>query len=259
MASAATEQVGLLDAMAKNYQFYVFLFSMFVIFMGIARWGGKTISRNQEKARRKSANEPAALLASVGGDAEQSFTYTGLFKGGLIGLYLTAILLMYAVIMQAFKLAPRVVNQEAISRTDLLEGMPILLLFPVLMMPFLVWILLPKGSGRPVWVVIVICWAADAMALYFGKLSDPVAVVELLTTAILGLCMSYVIGMREGVKAADPTKSCPRVSVEVIEGNDLDRGWLYETTDTDYRLVTEDGANHIIPSSNVKSIRGPLA
>jgi hypothetical protein len=36
----------------------------------------------------------------------------------------------------------------------------------------------------------------------------------------------------------------------------FDEAWLYERTDSDYRIVTKSGSNHIIPASNVKQIEG---
>jgi hypothetical protein len=46
------------------------------------------------------------------------------------------------------------------------------------------------------------------------------------------------------------------VSLEVVQGTSFDEAWLYERTDSDYRLVTRSGSNHIIPAANVKEIRG---
>jgi len=60
----------------------------------------------------------------------------------------------------------------------------------------------------------------------------------------------------EGFKAADPESTYPLVSVKVIEGTDFEEAWLYERTDSDYRIVTKSGSNHIIPASSVKEIKG---
>jgi hypothetical protein len=47
-----------------------------------------------------------------------------------------------------------------------------------------------------------------------------------------------------------------QLAVEVIQGTGFDEAWLYERTDSDYRIVTKSGSNHIIPASNVKQIKG---
>jgi hypothetical protein len=62
--------------------------------------------------------------------------------------------------------------------------------------------------------------------------------------------------MSDGLKSADPEQTHPLVRLEVVEGTSLDQAWLYERTDSDYRLVTKCGSNYIIPAANVKEIRG---
>ncbi len=82
-----------------------------------------------------------------------------------------------------------------------------------------------------------------------------VVAAQSLAVAILSLCMSYFIGMSDGIRAADPESNYPLVSVELNQGTGFDQVWLYERTDSDYRLVTKNGINHIIPTFNVKKIR----
>jgi hypothetical protein len=54
--------LSLFEHIDKNYQFLVFLFSTFVLCMGIARWLGKTYWYELEKSRRKKLDLPVALL-----------------------------------------------------------------------------------------------------------------------------------------------------------------------------------------------------
>jgi hypothetical protein len=88
---------------------------------------------------------------------------------------------------------------------------------------------------------------------------EPWDIVAIQTSilVILFLCVSYVMGMMEGLRIADPAPNYPLVILETREGVILDRAWLYERTDSDYRLVTESGSNYIVPATNVKEIRGP--
>jgi hypothetical protein len=65
-----------IEHFVKNYLFYVWVFSMFVICAGIARWYGKRQWYEREKLRRKELGLPIASLLSVGGSSEQSFTYS---------------------------------------------------------------------------------------------------------------------------------------------------------------------------------------
>jgi hypothetical protein len=260
----------LFETIAKDYQFYVFVFSMFVIFMGIARWFGKRTWLDREKAARSRLKLPVAQLSAVGGDLQQSFTYAGLFQGGLVGVVAFVILMMYVVVMTAMSVWSS--GDAAMSQSRVLAPVPVLMLFPIVMIPWAIFQYVRMGrkasSGgvsRPklIWIVVFVCWIAYGVVVYLmvAKALTPGEAVacQLLTTAILLLCLSYSIGMMEGLKAADPAANCPLVNVKVIEGSDLDGAWLYETTDTDYRLVAADGSNHIIPSTNVKAIQGPIA
>lgn len=79
---------------------------------------------------------------------------------------------------------------------------------------------------------------------------------QIIPTVIVSLCYSYSYGVSEGLRAADPESTYPLVSVKVIEGTDFEEAWLYERTDSDYRIVTKSGSNQIIPASNVKEIKG---
>ena len=71
-----------------------------------------------------------------------------------------------------------------------------------------------------------------------------------LVVAVLSFGFSYKSGKSEGLHSADPALNYPLVTLEMRDGDELDRTWLYEWTDSDYRLVTEDGANHIIHRSS---------
>jgi len=46
----------------------------------------------------------------------------------------------------------------------------------------------------------------------------------------------------EGLKAADPASNYPLVSIELIQGTGFDEAWLYERTDSDYRIVTKSSS-----------------
>ena len=86
------------------------------------------------------------------------------------------------------------------------------------------------------------------------KNPEVVIFIEVLILAFMSLSLSYTLGSTAGIKAADPSLTYPLVSVEVIHGTMIDQAWLYERTDSDYRLVTQSGANLIIPATNVKEI-----
>ena len=52
--SASPKLEAWIEDVKKNYQFYVFLFSMFVISMGLTRWLGKRLWYQAQISRRKS-------------------------------------------------------------------------------------------------------------------------------------------------------------------------------------------------------------
>jgi hypothetical protein len=101
--------------------------------------------------------------------------------------------------------------------------------------------------------IVVISFAIESVFLFEEK--NVALPVQIIVTVIVCLCYSYVYGVSEGLKAADPETTYPLVSIEVIQGTDFDEAWLYEQTDSDYRIVTKSGSNHIIPASNVKQIK----
>src|SRR5215475_2832806 len=79
-----------LDHIEKNYQFYIFLFSLLVLGMGLCRLYGRRTWSQWEKSRRKEARLPVASLISQ--DTAQSWRYSdlyesGLWGAGLMGLY----------------------------------------------------------------------------------------------------------------------------------------------------------------------------
>jgi hypothetical protein len=85
--SASPKLEAWIEDVKKNYQFYVFLFSMFVIFMGLARWLGKRLWYQEQISRRKKLKLPVASLFS---SDTTSCSYLSLFQGGLIGLALVS-------------------------------------------------------------------------------------------------------------------------------------------------------------------------
>src|SRR5262249_56823643 len=72
-----------LDDVKKDYQFYVFLFSLLVLGMGLCRLYGRRTWLQWEKSRRKKAGLPVASLISQ--DTAQSWRYSDLYQSGLWG------------------------------------------------------------------------------------------------------------------------------------------------------------------------------
>jgi len=258
----SAEAKSLMEVIEKSYQFYVYLFTVFVVFMGVARWYGKQVWRKREESRRDSSGLPVAALYS-GGSFESSFTYTSLFQGGLTGVYIAVMQLMYVVFMLAYFRGIQVfTNSNAAHPVDIWGVVSILMFFPVFMLGYFTLIPIISFRSRisvrncifPVGIVLVGMAGAVAATVLITDKSIVVA-AQFLAVAILSLCASYFIGMSDGIRSADPESNYPLVSVELNQGTGFDRAWLYERTDSDYRLVTKDGTNHIIPTFNVKRIR----
>jgi hypothetical protein len=244
-----------MEEVQKNYQFYVSIFTLFVVCMGIARWFGRRQWLRIEKSRRKKAGFPVASLMSHDGSTEQSWTYYGLFQGGLLGFLLVTWQMSYIVFLVIYAgIDPLLENFSVamgapisailfaiwgyISKTSLLQFVPRLRAFigPTLVIAISLGIIIATHKIKPLYSV----------PLY--------AVIMI----ILSLALSYTIGMSEGVRSADPALNYPLVTLQTRDGEKLERAWLYERTDSDYRLVTESGENHIVPAANVKGITGPL-
>jgi len=252
------QMTSLMEEIEKNYQFYIYVFSLFVVCMGISRWFGRHTWVQREKSRRKTAGLPVASLMSQDGSAEQSWTFPGLFLGGLLGVVMVASYMTYVAVM-VIQLGP----QEILRSVGAFMSLPITAIaFAIFgyisntrLLGFLGTSRLAKAGMS---IVLLICINV-AGGLATARL-EPLHSLALYTLvmAMLSLGLSYAIGMSEGVRTADPALNYPLVTLETRDGKLLDRAWLYERTDSDYRLVTESGANHIVPAANVKEITGPL-
>jgi hypothetical protein len=263
-----------IELIEKSYQFYAFLFTTFVICMGIARWLGKWIWYEAEKLRRKKLRIPVASLISA--RSEQSFTYWSLAQGGLVG---AAVVFYFFVSHIVFDF----VFKGRIEGPERFLSFPIgFLAGSVIVYPILhrkqKWYgqdRLIKSRGAV--IIAALCLLGDLIVapFYAGYLSivldlgeesfrqvlkqieasPEVLAVRVLIVVILSLCLSYTLGMIDGLKAADPEANYPVVNVEVLQGSNFDQVWLYERTDSDYRVLTKSGSNHIIPATNVKKIK----
>ncbi len=252
-----------IDHLAKNYLFYVWVFSMFVICAGIARWYGKRQWYEREKVRRKELGLPIASLLSVGGSSEQSFTYSSLFHGGLLGVRHVVGVLVYSLVVSLVATQIPTVGERIYDQKEILSvaysGMsgPLVMLSQSIVSPIVRhWShnrLVRAGS------TIVACafWPAayPVLSSLVGDELYAMTAVLILAMVVLSWGRSYTLGMSDGLKAADPEQTYPLVSLEVVQGTSLDQAWLYERTDSDYRLVTRSGSNHIIPAANVKEIK----
>ena len=239
----------------KNYQLYISLFSLFVVCMGLFRWLGRRTWLQWEKSRRKEAGLPVALLMSQDGAAETSWTYSALYQGGLLGVSLVASNITFVV----FMMIPQRSVEEAVSALVILMGVPI---FSTVLGIFQIirterglrfirnspGVIIIAIAGLSTWIVGV---TRDIEPVY-------VVAIDTLVMAILSFCLSYALGMTEGLRTADPALNYPLVTLQTRDGETLDQAWLYERTDSDYRLVTVSGSNHIVPAANVKEIKGPI-
>jgi hypothetical protein len=244
-----------IEDVEQNYQFFVFLFSTVVICMGLTRWLGKRLWYQEQISRRKELKLPVASLFSSDPSA---FSYASLFQGGLIGLAIVSWYSLFVVVSPG-------------ADEDVLQRLPLAMFFPIVMLAFQsLQLFLGNALSRqyfgtlinsPLLImssiffigIVVISFLIESIFLLEEK---PVALpVQIIITVIVCLCYSYAYGVSEGLKAADPETTYPLVSIEVIQGTGFDEAWLYERTDSDYRIVTKSGSNHIIPASNVKQIK----
>jgi hypothetical protein len=253
--SASPKLEAWIEDVKKNYQLYVFLFSMFVILMGLTRWLGKWLWYQEQISRRKELKLPVASLFS---SDTTSFSYLSLFQGGLIGLVVVS---CYSLFLLA----------SSGPDADVLQSLPLAMFAPIgwlggssitlLLMHIFSRKYFGTVASSPIliissmFIIGIVGSSFFVGALFLGK-EDVALPVPIIMTVILCLSWSYAYGVGEGLKAADPESAYPLVTVEVIQGTGFDEAWLYERTDSDYRIVTKSGSNHIIPASNVKQIEG---
>jgi hypothetical protein len=252
---------------AKNYQFFVFLFSTFLICMGLTRWLGKRQWYQGRMSRREKLKLPVASLFSAD---SSSFSYSSLFQGGLTGFLVVSWNFTFVLVL--------LIVDEDVSHIPLKNTLPLLMIFPIVMtagvslLLFLTSIFSRQFIDTLIGSLALIMSSTVVIGILVSSLIGEIAImkhcivlpaennvaflVQSILTVIVSLCYSYSRGVSEGVKAADPESTHPLVSVKVIEGTDFEEAWLYERTDSDYRIVTKSGSNHIIPASSVKEIKG---
>jgi len=253
------EPKSILASIEGSYQFYTFLFTTFVIFMGTGSWLGQRIWHRYETERRRAAKQPVASFALSDGD--KSFSHTSLFQGGLFGVFQLGVLLLYVVFMVGWTRGSRITEDYALDPSATLKSVAVLMGYPILMLALLVIAFLvvvrrtlSLGLPYPGFAGIALAVAIGVVPFFWIRNGWGILALQAFSLTMLCFHFSYVYGMILGVRAANPTLSS-RVSVEVVHGNGLADAWLYEWTDSDYRLVTPDGSNHIIPATNVKEIR----
>ena len=245
------------ELLAGNYQFYLFLFSIFAVAMGFARAFGKTLWEDIERGLRKEQNLPVATLSSAG---DSSFTYSSLLQSGLFSIALVSVLSLYIVFMLAFFYRRSFFTKFRTDPEQVLTTVATLSLYPILMISFHIYgsfnehmhkfhvgYLIGFGGG------VVAVAALGLIPIAFAKSARTKIVLVMVCISAMALLASYATGQSEGIDAADPTTH-GYVAVETAAGPGLE-GWLYDTTALDYRLVTKDGSNIIIPAATVRAIR----
>ncbi len=245
------------ELIEKSYQFYAYVFTLYVICMGFARWYGQAFWRKQEETRRKAAGLPVAACFS---NAEQGFTYTGLFQAGLSIVWIAATQMAYVAFMLAYDKGLALFTPTN-TRSDIWDRVSILMYFPIIMITFGAlanFFAFRRRLGFLAWFlpmcVMAVCVAATVIAVWMTDGKPTLVAVQLVAVTVLSLCMSYSFGMADGFHRADPEANYSLVNFELHQGAGFDRVWLYERTDSDYRFVSETGVNHIIPAANVTKI-----
>jgi len=238
----------------KNYQFYLFLFSLLVLGMGACRLYGRRTWLQWEKSQRKKAGLPVASLISQ--DTARSWRYSDLYQSGLWGaglLGFNAVSIAVSPMLFPIPYESVVANVHSGIRSTVFSTV------------LLIVMLIKQARGMqfmrhsPGLIIILIASLFAPLAAVWLDLEPwDIVAIKASILVILFLCVSYVLGMTEGLRIADPALNYPLVTLEVRDGETLDRVWLYERTDSDYRLVTERGSNHIVPATNVKEMRGPV-
>ena len=89
-----------IEDVEKNYQFFVFLFSLFVISMGLTRWLGKWLWYQETISRRKQFKLPVASLVS---SDPSSFSYSSFFQSGFIGLAIASYYFMFVFVSPVYE------------------------------------------------------------------------------------------------------------------------------------------------------------
>lgn len=240
----------------------IFVFG-YLLLMGFARRAGKSTWLEREVQRRRSTGKPNATLSSKSNKTEFPWNDASLIEGGFTALIHVALLTLYVPITLLIGYYILGYQYTVIRNTGSL--LPVVMVY----VGFLVFIrlgsytrqyALPKEQFRVLKVAVV---ASGVLGLAIAVLrrldlitSDLLLIsVELGLLLVVSYILSYVYGISDGLKDANIETRFPLVEVRTNQGNILKGLRLYEKTDSDYRFISENGVDHIIPSAVIMEIR----
>ncbi len=234
------------------------LFVGYVILMGYAHRRGRLTWVSKENQRRSSQGRPTINLLSRNPMVDVPWKDPSLIQGGLTAIFAVIILLSYVVM----GLLSEMLFSQKLVMGDLLDLLLFLMVWPVSMGGFLIGVMIwqhrHRNAIRSLWGLIVIALVGFISSFAVPFVFEPpetALIVEIALLVILSFLLSYLIGMNQGITEADIEKQFPLVEVLTTQNETISQVRLYEKTDTDYRLIGEDGVNHIIPSVNIREIR----
>jgi hypothetical protein len=235
----------------------------FILIMGLAHKSGRRIWFEKEKDRRTAQGKPNITLATTSDKPEMPWNDPSLVQGGLTALGTIGLLFIYVVAMLVFiasqQLKPLTANQT-LYLVALLMGYPVAMgAFSVISLAF-ANIRQFKLQYRAFWFLFGINLVCAIATFFVARLqsSQSALLVQIFLLVIVSLSLSYIYGMRDGLKDADVEARFPLVEVLTTRGDSLKQIRLYEKTDTDYRFIGADGVDHILPGMHVAEIKYPL-
>ncbi len=249
-----------IEIIEKHHQFYIFLLSTYIISMGLLQGRSKYIWYEREEQRRKDQLLPVASLFSPSGRLAQPLTKESLFQGGLEGFFV--VLFLLAMVAGQLVFLPGVPSLTIFSSMVLFIAPFLILLIMQQFSKLLAYgaITVRKSIPNAIAIILSIALVITGALPSFNMLdADHLIIIAFSSIVILSWFFTYMTGAVKGCEAANLARSYPLVTIERLRGEKIERAWLYERTDSDYRLVTTTGSNYIIPASNVKQIEGPIA
>jgi len=239
----------------------VFIFG-YILLMGIIHKWGKTNWVKKERDRRTLQGKPNINLISGDTKAELPWKDPSLIQGGYTALglvssllsYVAAMLLFFAIALDGVPIAPEVLGKVV----GILMAWPVVMGAGTVLTDTKSIIDKYKLPTASFYFLIVIALIIAVLSIFIFMRSESYQLalgVQLILFLVVSCLISYVIGTRNGIEAAEIETRFPLVSVVTTQGNTIDRLRLYEKTDSDYRFIGEDGTDYILPGLHIAQIK----
>ena len=224
----------------------------YIIVMGLIQRAGVKYGVRTAQRRREREGKPKVISLPRSDNSAAFWKDETLLRAGLQAIAGILILCSFVILMLIFN-PPRVQELPgAVSR---------LMTYPNFMAAVVVFqltlALFSAHNSRPfLWLLVVLSIACAVLTWLVGSWPEGRALgfqgIIFLTQSSL---LAYIVGVHIGVRAADVEKELPLAEVHTLEGDIVKDLRMQSASQTEYRFIGKDGAECLMPATQVRMIR----